>query len=139
MNTPTEWISALAALLSVFTALVSFFSFIRFSKSHNEIEIMKILLEQRNNYFDVVKDKSIDKKSNIYNAAVENFLNAFEYAVRFYDLKKINQKWFILTFKDDIKLYLTENIDVKKIFEDNKTDFKALNKFLNTVILNPNK
>lgn len=102
MNNPTEWISALAASLSAFTASVSFLSFIRFSKSQNEIEIMKILLEQRNNYFDVVRDESIDKKSSIYNAAVENFLNAFEYAVRFYDLKKINQKWFILTFKDDI-------------------------------------
>lgn len=134
----TNFISIIAALSTLFSAIaayLSYKSYRRFAMANIEIQITIMIISERNTYANVLKNPGVDKNSTLFLASVEQLLSAYEYATNFFFQNKVDSEWFKETFSNEIKSYLTNDSIFKKVFNEHKTQYRSLNKFYNETIL----
>lgn len=128
----TTVLSAVAAVGSCFSAIITLQISKKFSNAQIEVYLTTILMDAKKEFRKEVlayKNQVEDDDSG-YLMAIEELLNAYNEACSKYLQKKVNKKWFNGIYDDEIKKITAEDTKIKVVFESDVSQFQSIREYI---------
>ena len=76
-----------------------------------------------------IMDYKKDYDQQKYNVEIERFLNVMDSICAKYFQKAVNQKWFEITYSNEIRDFITTDSDLKKYYLNNYIEFNMIKEY----------